>query len=146
MSSWTLQQPKLRYHLLSTTYGIWSKTKSITAETHDLTWKTPPMRRGKTTGTSQQQSHYLKRLGYTPMAAYKRIKSPRNPSKGISATLRQKPGLYLAVNLEQLQQHVCWSDCSGSFFLPCSVACFEWWNSLEKCLLLVHFSIKFINR
>jgi hypothetical protein len=33
------------------------------------------MRRGKTTGTSQQQSHYLK-----------------------------KPGLYLAVNLEQLQQ------------------------------------------
>jgi hypothetical protein len=111
------------FYLLWTTYGIWSKTKSITAETHDLTWKTPPMRRGKTTGTSQQQSHYLKSLGYTPMAAYKRIKSPRNPSKGIyvpyrgglrpslrllraSASLRQKPGLYLAVNLEQLQHYL----------------------------------------
>jgi hypothetical protein len=41
------------------------KLKSITAETHDLTWKTPPMRREKTTGTSQQQSHYLKSLGYS---------------------------------------------------------------------------------
>jgi hypothetical protein len=39
------------------------KPKSITAETHDLTWKTPLMRRGKTTGISQQQSHYLKSFG-----------------------------------------------------------------------------------
>jgi hypothetical protein len=52
-----------RQHMLWTTCGIWSKTKSITAETHYLTWKTPPMRRGKTTGTSQQQSHYLKSFG-----------------------------------------------------------------------------------
>jgi len=93
-----------------------------------FTWKTPLMRREKTTGTSQQRSHYLKSLGYTPAAAYKRIKSPRNPSKGIyrtaggsapphppvcargpslrrraSASLRQKPGHYPEVNLEQLQ-------------------------------------------
>ena len=57
-------------------------------------------------------------LGYTPMAAYKRIKSPRNPSKGVytvpslrrraSASLRQKPGLYPGVNLEQLQHLVYW--------------------------------------
>jgi hypothetical protein len=53
-------QAKMCMTLLWTTYGIWSKTKSITAETHDLTWKTPPMRREKTTGTSQQQSHNLK--------------------------------------------------------------------------------------
>ena len=48
------------------------------------------------------------------MVAYKRIKSPRNPNKGIytvpslrrraSASLRQKPGQYPEVNLEQLQQ------------------------------------------
>ena len=96
-----------------------------------FTWKTPPMRKGKTTGISQQRSHYLKSLGYTPAAAYKRIKSPRNSSKGIyrtagglrpphppcvctrarpdgpasdSAALRQKPGYYPKVNLEQLQQ------------------------------------------
>jgi hypothetical protein len=52
-----------RPSLLRTTYGISTKTKSITVETHDLTWKTPPMRRAKTTGTSQQQSYYLKSFG-----------------------------------------------------------------------------------
>jgi hypothetical protein len=74
----------------------------------------PSNAKGKNHG--HQPATISRVLGYTPAAAYKRIKSPRNPNKGIyvlrpslrllraSASLRQKPGLYLAVNLEQLQQ------------------------------------------
>jgi hypothetical protein len=74
---------KLKMLLLWTTYEIWSKTEINHSGDTRFTWKTPPTWRGKITGTSQQQYHYLKSLGYTHMAAYKRIKSPRNPSKGI---------------------------------------------------------------
>jgi hypothetical protein len=36
-------------------------TKKINhREDTDLTWKTPPRRRGKTTGAGQQQSHYFR--------------------------------------------------------------------------------------
>ena len=43
------------------------KQKDQTVERHeDLTWKTPPMRRVKTTGASQQELHYIGCLCTTP--------------------------------------------------------------------------------
>ena len=74
-----------------------------TEETHDLTWKTPPMWRGKTTGTSQQQSHYLKSFG---LHAYGGLRSGPSLRRRASAPLRQKPDLYAGVNLEQLQHYL----------------------------------------
>jgi len=64
----------------------------------------------KTTGTSQQQSHYLKSFG---LHAYGGLQENQvstkptlrpKPPAWASAPLRQKPGQYLEVNLEQLQQ------------------------------------------
>jgi len=62
------------------------------------------MRRGKTTGTSRQQSHYLKSFG---LHAYSGLQENQvsGPSlwRRVSASLRQKPDQYPEVNLEQLQ-------------------------------------------
>ena len=43
------------------------KQKDQTVERHeDLTWKTPPMRRVKTTGAIQQELHYIGCVFKTP--------------------------------------------------------------------------------
>ena len=65
-----------------------------TEETHDLTWKTLRCEGEKPRAPASNNLTISRVLGYTPMAAYKRISSPRNP----------KSGLYPGVNLEQLQQ------------------------------------------
>jgi hypothetical protein len=137
---------------------IWSK-RNQSQRRHDLRGK-PLQCEGEKPRAPAGNNLTISRVwGYTHVTAYKRIKSPRNPSKGIytvplrsgpslrrraSASLRQKPGLYPGVNLEQLQ-HLSGYSINLKWCIQAKIgsstwACNAWWAEYHNAELVLNNS------